>query len=242
MEIFDGITLHNADNLSIMRGYGDKQFDLGIVDPPYGINAPNMRATPYQRKNNLQRLNGGGGKLKNRVLNQSKKIEWDYEIPSDEYFNELFRVTRNQIIWGGNYFNLPPTRGIICWDKVQPWENFSQVELAWTSFDIPAKLFKYDNRTGDKIHPTQKPVDLYKFLLRVYAKPGDKILDTHFGSLSIGIACYDMGFSLDAIELDSEYYENGKNRLINHITKSKEKTELGYAKTELEKINPILFN
>lgn len=215
MEKLCNITLYNADNMDIMRQYPDKYFDLAIVDPPYGINAPKMSATPCQRKIGSKRLNSGAGKLKNRSLN-TMNCEWDSAIPNDEYFTELMRISKNQIIWGGNYFPLPPTRCVICWDKVQPWENFSQIELAWTSFDSPAQIYKYDNRTGNKIHPTQKPVALYKWLLNKFGKSGDKILDTHFGSLSIGIACHDLGFELTAIELDAEYYESGKNRLKEH--------------------------
>ena len=209
------LDLRLCDNMELMRQFPDKHFQLAICDPPYGINAPNMAATPYQRRNGIKRLNGGSGKLKNRVLNQSN-CDWDNQIPSPEYFNELFRVSKHQIIWGGNYFPLPPTRCVICWDKVQPWENFSQIELAWTSFDYPAKLFKYDNRTGDKIHPTAKPITLYKWLLMNFAKPGDRILDTHLGSMSIAIACHDLGFDLTGCEIDSDYYEAGIKRLELH--------------------------
>jgi site-specific DNA-methyltransferase (adenine-specific) len=184
----------------------DNYFELAIIDPPYEI------------ADNPSRHGGSGaGKLKNRILNKSAKKfkEWD-KAPDKLYFDQLFRVSKNQIIWGGNYFDLPPTRGIICWDKIQPWENFSQIEYAWTSFKVPAKLYRYDNRTGGKIHPTQKPVALYKWQLQTYAKQGDKILDTHSGSLSIGIACHDLGFELTAIEKDKDYYESAKQRLIEH--------------------------
>lgn len=209
MEQIGNITLYNDDCMNVMKTFKDNQFDLAIIDPPYGINNSKKKG----------RLNRGSGKLKNSIL-QNSDASWDIP-PKKEYFEELFRVSKNQIIWGSNYFNLPPTRGIIVWDKIQPWENFSQVELAWTSFDKPAKLFKFDNRTGDKIHPTQKPVDLYKWLLTNYANKGDTILDTHFGSLSIGIACYNLGFELTAIELDEEYYNAGKERLVNHMKQLK---------------------
>ena len=142
---------YNMDCMEAMKEFPDKFFDLAVVDPPYGIGADNFKngagaskdggklySTAVKMKN---RLNQGSGKLKNRLLNQSD-CSWDSEPPKKEYFDELFRVCQNCIIWGGNYFNLPPTRGIIVWDKVQPWENFSQVELAWTSFDRPASLFK----------------------------------------------------------------------------------------------------
>lgn len=203
MEQIGNITLYNDDCMNVMKTFKDSQFDLAIVDPPYGLPKKSIH---------------GMGLIKNRILgkSQEKMHKWD-NAPNKEYFDELFRVSKNQIIWGANYFNLPPTRGIIVWDKIQPWKNFSQVELAWTSFDMPAKLFRFDNRTGDKIHPTQKPTDLYKWLLTNYAKEGDTILDTHFGSLSIGIACFDFGFELTAIELDEEYYNVGKQRLINQM-------------------------
>ena len=199
MEQFGDIKLYNCDCMDLMRQYPDKYFDLAIVDPPYGLPKDAVH---------------GRGKLKNRAIN-TMNMKWDV-APNDDYFRELFRISKNQIIWGGNYFPLPPSRCILCWDKCQPWENFSQIELAWTSFNYPAQIFKFDNRTGDKIHPTQKPVQLYKWLLQKYAKEGDKILDTHFGSLSIGIACHDLHFELTASELDKEYYELGKNRLMWH--------------------------
>lgn len=143
-------------------------------------------------------------------------IDWDNAVPPQEYFDELFRVSKHQIIWGGNYFDLPPTRGIICWDKCQPWENFSQWEMAWTSFDTPASLFRFDNRTGDKIHPTQKPTALYKWLLNKYATQGMTILDTHIGSGSIAIACHDMGYTLVGCEIDKGYFDNMVKRVKTH--------------------------
>ncbi|RMG78104.1 MAG: site-specific DNA-methyltransferase, partial [Bacteroidetes bacterium] len=147
------IEIYNEDCLPAMRKMKDNQFDLAIVDPPYGLEA----------KGQLSRLNGAG-KLKNRAINQLS-TEFDKNPPKEEYFNELFRVSQNQIIWGGNYFVLPPTRGIAIWDKEQPFPNFSAFEYAWTSFDKPAKIFKLaTTRTGEKkIHPTQKPVALYKW-------------------------------------------------------------------------------
>lgn len=229
MKITDLIEITNEDNKILMSRYADNYFDLAIVDPQYGINAPNMKmgetkgykSTASRLKG---RLNSGGGKLKNRILNKSE-IDWDDEIPDEEYFNELFRVSKNQIIWGGNYFPLPPTRGIIFWDKLQPWENFSQFELAWTSFDKPAAKFTQGSRGGSniekKIHPTQKPVDLYKWLLEKYAKTGDKILDTHLGSASIAIACHDYQFELTACELKESYYQDSIKRIKNHTAQLK---------------------
>lgn len=203
--------VYNRDCLEAMREMKDKQFDLAIVDPPYGINAPNMAATPLIRSCGTKRLNGGSGKLKNRTLNTSN-IEWDNQIPDAEYFEHLFRISEYQIIWGGNYFPLPPSRCFVCWDKVQPWENFSQVEFAWTSFDMPAMYIKCDNRTGDKIHPTQKPIAVYKELYRRFAKAGMNIIDTHLGSGSNRIAAYKMGFDFTAYEIDAIYYEAQEKR------------------------------
>ena len=197
------INLYQGDCMDLMRQYPDKYFDLAIVDPPYGIGMD-------------------GGNVGYKGLNNLKKKNWDKEIPSDEYFQELFRVSKNQIIWGGNYFGLPPTRCYLVWDKGEGFYNrtYAECELAWTSFDKNTVKFKRDPLAkGDyhnKIHPTQKPVQLYKWLLQKYAKEGDKILDTHFGSLSIGIACHDLHFELTACELDKEYYELGKNRLMWH--------------------------
>ncbi len=208
----------NEDNLIGMKRFPDKFFELAICDPPYGIGQPKQcNLKGYNGRADLEtrlrknRLNNGAGKLKDRVLNKSN-TEWDNTIPPDEYFTQLFRVSKNQIIWGGNYFDLPPTRGIICWDKMQPWENFSQIEYAWTSFDKPAALFRFDNRTGGKIHPTEKPIHLYKWTLTRYAKPGDKILDTHMGSQSSRIAAYNMGFDYWGWEIDTDYFNDGNKR------------------------------
>lgn len=149
-------------------------------------------------------------------FNEVVEKEWD-KIPDETYFKELFRVSKNQIIWGGNYFNLPPTRCFIIWDK-KISEDFSlaMCELAWTSFDKLAKIYNYYNPKGGKIHPTQKPVKLYEWLLMNYAKQGDKILDTHLGSGSIAIACHNLGFDFKACELDPDYYEAALKRLKQH--------------------------
>lgn len=184
------------DCMEYMKSISDKFFDLAIVDPPYGIDKKSTH---------------GRGKLKNRCLNSGNIQRWDTR-PSKEYFEELFRVSKNQIIWGGNYFNLPPTRCIICWDKMQPWPNFSQIEIAWTSFNSPAKIFKYDNRTDDKIHPTQKPISLYAWILKNYAKSGNKIFDSHLGSGSNRIAAYKLGFDFYATEIDKDYFEAQEDR------------------------------
>lgn len=186
------INLHNIDCMEFMKTVPDKAYDLAIVDPPYGI-----------------------GISSNPVRQSHTKKDWDQSIPSVDYFAELRRVSKNQIIWGGNYYNLPATQNYIVWDKVQP-ENFSlaMCEFAWCSIQKPAKIFKYSVLTEkNKIHPTQKPVALYKWILANYAKQGDKILDTHGGSMSIAIACHDMGFNLDVCELDVDYFQAAKSRL-----------------------------
>ncbi len=208
----------NCDCLAYMRDLPDKHFDLAIADPPYGINATNMQMgkTPGYESTASRlkkgRLNSGAGKLKNRALNQMN-CDWDFQPPTPEFFRELTRVSKNQIIWGGNYFDLPPTRCIVCWDKEQPWDNFSQVEMAWTSFDKPAKLFRMGSRGGnnieEKIHPTQKLVELYAYLLKHFAKTGDKIFDPMMGSQSSRIAAYKMGFDFVGCELDEEYFRKG---------------------------------
>ena len=215
-----------------MKKYPDKYFDLAIVDPPYGINATNMQmGSAPNRKEAGQypgtstavklkgRLNSGAGKLKNRMLNKSL-INWDNETPSKEYFEELFRVSKNQIIWGGNYFDLPPTRCFIIWNKNQPWDNFSQAEFAWTSFDRPAKLFTYSNRGGNneetKIHPTQKPVYLYDYCLKHFAEAGMKILDTHLGSGSSRISADKARLDFTAFEINPVYYNDQQKRYIKY--------------------------
>lgn len=216
------------DCMDYMRSMPDKFFELAVVDPPYGINAPNMTmGTNMNRKHGgyngesvaqrlkKGRLNQGAGKLKNRALN-TMPCDWDFNPPGKEYFDELFRVSKNQVIWGGNYFDLPPTRGIVCWDKLQPWENFSQFELAWTSFDRPAAIIRLSNTGGSnkevKIHPTQKPVALYHWILKKFANLGDRILDTHLGSGSSRIAAYKMGFDFYATEIDKEYFDAQEER------------------------------
>ena len=232
--IIGNASLYHMDCMDYMFGLPDQFFDLAIVDPPYGINAPAMsmgqnknRSDGWSRGDSTAvklrkgRLNSGGGKLKNRLLNTSS-IAWDDEPPPPEYFTELFRVSKNQIIWGGNYFNLPPTRCVIAWDKCQPWQNFSQWEMAWTSFDKPAALFSYSNTGGangdKKIHPTQKPVKLYEWLLSRFAKTGEKILDTHLGSASSVVAAINMGFEISGTELDENYFHALVQR-VNESTK-----------------------
>ena len=185
---------YNMDCMEAMKDMPDKYFELAIVDPPYGISITDS------------------GRLGKYNINNNR---WDDNIPTDDYFNELFRISENQIIWGGNYFPLPPTRGFIIWDKKQPeGVSFASCEFAWSSFDKSAKTF-YFSPMQDKhrFHPTQKPVKLYKWILSRYAKEGDKILDTHVGSASSLIACYDMGFDYVGFELDEDYYKSACERI-----------------------------
>lgn len=200
----------NEDNMELMSRYPDKYFDLAIVDPPYGIS-----------------INMNMGRKKGEIKKHKEK-DWDSGIPSDDYFEELFRVSKHQIIWGGNYFPLPLTKSWIFWDKNVPeGVSFADGELAWTSFDKTLVKAKIDYTgfqgmdNGGKIHPTQKPVKLYKWILDKYAKEGDKILDTHLGSGSIAIACHDYGFDLTACELDKEYYQQAMKRINNHKSQTK---------------------
>ena len=178
----------------------DNQFDLAIVDPPYGLGKSVVNS---------------GGRFKRY---ENKNGNWDLEIPSKEYFEELFRVSKNQIIWGGNYFPLPPHKCFIVWDKKQPQEvSFAMAELAWVSFDKVAKIFRHRTQGQEqRFHPTQKPVKLYEWILDNYANEGNKILDTHLGSGSIAIACHNRGFDLTGFEIDKEYFDNAVERLRVH--------------------------
>ena len=193
--------LHNIDCMAYMATLPDKAFDLAIVDPPYGIGASEMQM--------------GTGKNKK----YSKGKNWDNETPPKEYFDELFRVSKNQIIWGGNYFNLPLIKGWIIWDKLLNKEvSFADGEMAWNSFDKVLKIIKHQysgfiGADNERIHPTQKPIKLYEKLLDLYAKKDQKILDTHLGSGSIAIACNNLGFDLVGCELDQDYYKAACNRV-----------------------------
>jgi site-specific DNA-methyltransferase (adenine-specific) len=202
------LTITNECNMELMARYPDNYFDLAIVDPPYGIGGgvDNRKAIETKSGNNLKRLARKGG------------MEWDRTIPNEKYFNELKRISKNQIIWGGNYMieNLENTRCFIVWDKMTYIPTMSQIEMAWTSFKTHSQLVKINSNQNNRIHISQKPVDLYKWILDKYAKQGDKILDTHLGSGSIAIACHDYGFNLTACELDKEYFDKAMERINNH--------------------------
>ncbi|WP_430827258.1 DNA methyltransferase [Chryseobacterium indologenes] len=216
MKITEKITITNEDNMELMARYPDNYFDLAIVDPVYGD----------------QVVRGGYMKNSSSNIAKNKKYNnnlWEQPKTKIEYFTELFRVSKNQIIWGGNYFiqeiNIN-TSSFIVWDKDNGNNDFADCELAWTSFNTAVRRFKFkwqgmlQEDMGNKeirIHPTQKPVPLYKWTLDKYAKPGDKILDTHLGSGSHAIACHDYGFELTACELDPDYYLGSIERIKRHV-------------------------
>lgn len=194
---------YHMDCMEYMRRIPDKYFDLAVVDPPYGIGITKS------------------GVLKKYNANQN---QWDRAVPDQTYFDELFRVSKNQIIWGGNYYNLPPTRCFLIWDKRQP-ENvsFASCEFAWTSFNQSAKTFYWhpQKHRGNRIHPTQKPVELYAWIYSRYANPGDKILDTHLGSGSSRIAAYDAGLDFVGCEIDEDYFNAQDQRFLRHIEQTR---------------------
>ena len=206
------MTITNEDNMKLMSRYEDNYFDLAIVDPPYGIDA--------DIKNNTDK------KQSKKSASKSKKYGeqvWDNAIPNDEYFNELKRVSKKQVIWGANFFDLQG--GMLYWHKRVTMPTYSQGELAWLSWlnkidfvDIAWHgMIQHDMKNKEiRIHPTQKPVKLYEWILMNYAKKGDKILDTHLGSGSIALACHNLNYDLTACELDKEYYKAAMKRLEQH--------------------------
>lgn len=197
------LDLRLADCMDVMGEMPDGHFDLAIVDPPYGIGSRIAQGT------NANHLATRG---KASLL--YKNNPFDHAVPPDEYFAELRRVSKNQIIWGGNYFDLPPHRGFIFWDKVNDLPTMSDGEMAWTSFDKPARKIQIRKAGSEPIiHPTQKPVRLYNWLLAHYAKPGQSVLDTHMGSGSIAIACHYYGAHLTACEIDPDYYAAALERI-----------------------------
>jgi site-specific DNA-methyltransferase (adenine-specific) len=194
----------NEDCMEVMKRYPDKYFHLAIVDPPYGLDLANMNMGCGKSKKS--------SKLHNRKW---KPKNWDKITPKKEYFFELFRISKNQIIWGGNYFELPPCKNYIIWDKEIPdGLSFADCEMAWTSFFNAPRIFRYSAYLDkkNKFHPTQKPVKLYDWILKNYAKPGDKIIDTHLGSGSSRIAAHKAGFEFVGCELDKEYFEAQEKR------------------------------
>jgi len=203
------IELFNEDCMITMARYPDNYFHLACVDPPYGLGK--------------KLTSGGTGSGWHNMVN-SNADKWDIP-PTKEYFNELFRVSKNQIIWGGNHFNLPPSRCFLIWDKVQRMQ-LSDCEMAWTSFDSPAKIFTYARGklqgflNPDRFHPCEKPVDLYKWILTNYSEPGQRILDTHGGSFGSAIAAHYFGVDFVGCELDEYYYNAAKER-FNNETKQK---------------------
>jgi site-specific DNA-methyltransferase (adenine-specific) len=213
------IEITNEDNMLLMARYPDKYFDLAIVDPPYGIGedgSKNHTRGKFAISKNYKAFSGN-----------------DINSPDIYYFNELIRISKNQIIWGANHFisKIPYDSSCwIVWDKDNGETDFADCELAWTSFRTSVRKYKFKwqgmlqqnmKNKEVRIHPTQKPVALYKWLLDKYAKQGDKILDTHLGSGSIAIGCHDYGFNLTACELDKEYYEKALDRLKKHQMQQK---------------------
>ena len=207
----------NEDNMNLMLRCKDNYFDLAIVDPPYGIN-----------ESGGKNRNSKKGDLLGLKTPNYKKKSWDNETPKQEYFDELFRVSKNQIIFGGNYFidKLKPTSCFIVWDKkVTAKAHFADCELAWTSFKTAVRKFQYgwigfdylnNPNKQKKIHPTEKPIALYEWILMNYAKQGDKIQNTHIGSGSIAIACHNLGYDLTGCEIDKEYFEAAMKRIEQH--------------------------
>ena len=197
------------DSETGLPSYPDNFFDLAIVDPPYGIERfKNVTTTPSKKDVHAKRF--------------QRMESVNNEKPNDKYWRELFRVSKNQIVWGANNFQLPPSEYFLCWNKKQALPNFASLEYAWVSSGLkkPAKLFTYSihkhNQVG-KVHPTQKPIPLYRRILEVYAKPGQLILDTHVGSASSLIACESMGFDYVGFEIDPDYYAAAKNRMSKGI-------------------------
>ena len=194
------IDMRLGDCMDYMKDLDDNAFELAICDPPYGIDVTKMNM---------------GSRL---TVKPDKSKKWDSGVPCENYFKELFRCSKNQIIWGGNYFNLPPSRCFLIWDKGESMygRDFAEAELAWTSFDKVVRIFKYNPNQKYRIHATQKPVALYRWLLTTYAQAGDKILDTHGGSGSICLACWDLKFDLTWIEKDKDYYNAAVERFNAH--------------------------
>ena len=213
--------VYNEDCIEGLKRFSDNYFDLAIVDPPYGIGADKA-----QNAAAAQREKANGKSKAGRGWKAYKETDWDNETPSAEYWRELRRVSKNQIVWGGNYFtdHLPPKMGWIVWNKMQRDFSLADGELAWTSFDKAMRIFDMsrgealakNNETGGRFHPTQKPVKLYEWILQNYASEGDLILDTHVGSGSIRIACDKGGFNFTGFEIDKDYWEAQEKRFSDY--------------------------
>ena len=190
------IKIYNMDCMEYMKGLDDNYFDLACVDPPYGID--------------VTKMNMGGRK----TIEADKSKTWDKAVPGDDYFNELSRVSKNQVIWGGNYFNLPPSQYFAIWDKGETMygRDFAECEFAWVRSG-GTRIYKLNPNDKYRIHPTQKPVKLYQWLLKNYAKDGDRILDTHLGSGSSAIAAHYAGFDFVGCELDEDYFKAASKRI-----------------------------
>lgn len=237
MVIIGNVRMHNMDCMELLKATPDKFYDLAIVDPPYGGGCNAAIGGHFEKYDGLveggskwesmPKSRFGGGNFDKYKIERtvgtlaekygSKVSHWDV-APNQAYFDELARVSKNQIIWGGNYFDLPPTRCFLIWKKLSISEKFTMAmcEYAWTSFDANAKIFEaapQGKKGDDRFHPTQKPIALYEWLLTNYAKQGDKILDTHLGSGSHAIACNNLGFELTATELDEDYFMASVKRI-----------------------------
>lgn len=210
------MNLFNQDCMEAMKEMEDNQFDLAIVDPPYGIGMKNYVVEKQQIRKKKRKIST------NKQIRKKNKIkQWDESIPNKKYFDQIQRVSKNQIIWGGNYFTgyLKPTKSWIFWYKGQQGLTMSDGELAWTSFNKVTRMVEFHRCNiwnENPIHPTQKPVKLYEWLLMNYANEGDKILDTHLGSGSIAIACHNLGFDLTGYEIDQEYFTEAVKRYQQH--------------------------
>lgn len=213
---------YNMDCMDGMKEFPDKYFDLAIVDPPYGGCGTRTIIHDGEKVETSARFGGWFNRYKSPIYHGAghwkyADVPWDI-APGKEYFDELFRVSKNQIIWGGNYFELPPTRCFIIWRKPNITEKFSMAmgEYAWTSFNDNAKIWSFvPNGQKGRFHPTQKPIELYLWLMNNYAKQGDIILDTHVGSASSLIACYETNHKYVGFEIDEEYYRKASERLKN---------------------------
>jgi len=240
MKITENIEITNECNMELMKRYPDKYFELAIVDPPYGIGESS------KNRNGVTKITDKRNGRISHIKTNTEIKDWDKNPPNKEYFIELKRVSKNQIIFGANHFieSIPNANSSswFIWDKCNGSSDFADCEMAWTSFNTAVRQFRFmwsgmfqgkqSFKQGHifegnlslhekRIHKTHKPIIIYKWLLDKYAKPNDKILDTHAGSASIAIACHDYGFNLTCCELDPEYYEKSVQRIKNHVSQQK---------------------